>query len=188
MYLLDIGVTVFSYYRQVLPLIVDRMFRSGPGAVGVFTAANSLGGIAGTFAVLFLANYRAKGMLVLYATLAYAVLLLIFGFTPALGLAALAAMALGTLTMAGLGATDAIGMTTRQTTVQLTTPDDMRGRAVSAHSVSAMTANNLGTFYVGIMSERIGAENTMLLGGVISIAVVIAVWWLIKGVRQYRYP
>ena len=188
LYLLDIGVTVFSYYRQVLPLIVDRMFRSGPGAVGVFTAANSLGGIAGTFAVLFLANYRAKGMLVLYATLAYAALLLVFGFTPALGLAALAATALGTLTMAGLGATDAIGMTTRQTTVQLTTPDDMRGRAVSAHSVSAMTANNLGTFYIGFMSERIGAENTMLLGGLISIAVVIAVWWLIKGVRQYRYP
>ena len=97
-------------------------------------------------------------------------------------------MALGTLTMAGLGATDAIGMTTRQTTVQLTTPDDMRGRAVSAHSVSAMTANNLGTFYVGIMSERIGAENTMILGGLISVAVVFAVWWLIKGVRQYRYP
>ena len=180
LYLLDIGVTIVSFYRQILPLIVDRMFKAGPAAVGVVTAANSLGGVVGTFSVLFLANYRAKGMLVLYATLVYALLLVAFGFTASLWL--------GTLIIAGLGATDAIGMTTRQTTVQLTTPDHMRGRAVSAHSVSAMTANNLGTFEVGFLSEQIGANRTMILGGVISIFVVIAVWWLVKGVREYRYP
>ena len=180
LYLLDIGVTVVSFYRQILPLIVDRMFKAGPGAVGVMTAANSLGGVVGTFSVLFLANFRAKGMLVLYATLVYAVLIIAFGFTTSLWL--------GTLLIAGLGATDAIGMTTRQTTVQLTTPDHMRGRAVSAHSVSAMTANNLGTFEVGFMSEQIGADRTMILGGLISVVVVILVWWLVKGIREYRYP
>ena len=90
--------------------------------------------------------------------------------------------------MIGLGATDAIGMTTRQTTVQLTTPDHMRGRAVSAHSVSAMSANNLGTFEVGFMSEQIGAERTMILGGIVSLVVVVAVWRLVRGIREYRYP
>ena len=165
LYLLDIGVTIVTFYRQILPLIVDRLFKAGPGTVGVMTAANSLGGVIGTFSVLFLANFRAKGMLVLFATLVYAVLIIAFGFTTSLWL--------GTLLIAGLGATDAIGMTTRQTTVQLTTPDHMRGRAVSAHSVSAMTANNLGTFEVGFMSEQIGADRTMILGGLISVVVVI---------------
>ena len=180
LYLLDIGVTIFSFYRQILPLIADRMFRSGAAAVGLLTAANSLGGVAGTFAVLFMANYRAKGMLVLYATLGYGILLLAFGFSSWLWL--------GAAVIIGLGATDAIGMTTRQTTVQLTTPDHMRGRAVSAHSVSAMSANNLGTFWVGYMSDEIGARNTMLLGGAISVAVVLAVWALMRGIREYRYP
>ena len=180
LYLLDIGVTIFSFYRQILPLIADRMFRSGAAAVGLLTAANSLGGVAGTFAVLFMANYRAKGMLVLYATLGYGILLLAFGFSSWLWL--------GAAVIIGLGATDAIGMTTRQTTVQLTTPDYMRGRAVSAHSVSAMSANNLGTFWVGFMSDEIGARNTMLLGGAISVAVVAVVWALMRGIREYRYP
>ena len=177
---IPIGVTVVSFYRQILPLLADRLFRAGAGAVGVLNAANSLGGVAGTFAVLALAGFRAKGMLVLYATLVYAALLIAFGLSPWLWL--------GTLTIAGLGATDAIGMTTRQTTVQLTTPDDMRGRAVSAHSVSAMTANNIGTFWVGAMSERIGAANTMLLGGAVSVAVVLAIWALARRMREYRYP
>ncbi len=180
LYIMDIGVTIVSFYRQIFPLIADRMFRSGAAAVGVMTAANSFGGVAGTFAVLFMAKYRAKGMIVLYATLVYAVLLIAFGLSPYLWL--------GSIILIGLGATDAIGMTTRQTTVQLTTPDHMRGRAVSAHSVSAMSANNLGTFEVGFMSEQIGANNTMILGGVISLAVVIAVWRLMRGIREYRYP
>ena len=119
-------------------------------------------------------------MIVIYATLAYAILLIAFGLSPYLWL--------GSLLLVGLGATDAIGMTTRQTTVQLTTEDHMRGRAVSAHSVSAMSANNLGTLEVGYMSDQIGANNTMILGGVIGIVVVIAVWRLVRGVREYRYP
>ena len=79
-------------------------------------------------------------------------------------------------------------MTTRQTTVQLTTPDNMRGRAVSFHSVSAMSANNIGTFEVGFMSQQVGAGNTMVLGGVISVIVVFAIWRLMRGIREYRYP
>ena len=180
LYIMDIGVTIVSFYRQILPLIADKMFRSGAAAVGVMTAANSFGGVAGTFAVLFMTRYRAKGMIVLYATLVYAVLLIAFGFSAYLWL--------GSLILVGLGATDAIGMTTRQTTVQLTTPDHMRGRAVSAHSVSAMSANNLGTFEVGFMSEQIGADRTMILGGMISVIVVIAIWRLVRGIREYRYP
>lgn len=180
LYILDIGVTIFSFYRQVLPLIVDRMFNSGTRAVGILTAANSFGGVAGSFLVLFLAKFRPKGMLVLYATLAYAFLLIAFGINTSL--------IIGTVIIIGLGATDAIGMTTRQTTVQLTTPDEMRGRAVSFHSVSAMSANNLGTLEIGIMSEKIGAGNTLLLGGVIAVVVVMIIWASWKGIREYRYP
>jgi predicted MFS family arabinose efflux permease len=159
---------------------VDKLFKAGAGAVGVLNAANSFGGVAGTFAVLFLANFRAKGMLVVYATLVYAVLLIAFGLNTSLWVA--------TVIIIGLGAADAIGMTTRQTTVQLTTPDNMRGRAVSFSSVSAMSANNLGTFEVGFMSEQIGAGNTMILGGAIGVVVVLLIWWFLKGIREYRYP
>ncbi|HIM17476.1 MAG TPA: MFS transporter [Dehalococcoidia bacterium] len=180
LYLMDVGVTIVSYYRIILPLIADKLFKAGAGAVGVLNAASSFGGVAGTFAVLFLANYRAKGMLVVYATLAYSLLLIVFGFNTSLWVA--------TVILIGLGASDAIGMTTRQTTVQLTTPDNMRGRAVSFHSVSAMSANNLGTFEVGFMSEQIGAGNTLILGGVVGVVVVLLIWWLLKGIREYRYP
>jgi|TARA_B100000315_G_scaffold259922_1_gene318095 MFS family permease len=180
LYIMDMGVTIVSHYRLILPMIADKMFRAGAGAVGILNAANSFGGVIGTFAVLSLTRFRAKGMLVVYATLVYAVLLIAFGFNTWLWL--------GTIIIIGMGASDAIGMTTRQTTVQLTTSDNMRGRAVSFSSMSAMSANNLGTFEVGFMSEQIGAGPTMILGGVIGVVVVLAMWGLVRGMREYRYP
>lgn len=180
LYMMDIGVTIVSHYRQILPLFADKLFRGGAATVGVLTAANSAGGILGTFSVLFLTRFRAKGMLVVYATLVYALLLIAFGFTTALWL--------GVIILAGLGASDAVGMATRQTTVQLTTSDNMRGRAVSFSSVSAMTANNLGTFEVGFMSEVIGADKTLILGGAVGVVVVFLVLLLVRGIRDYRYP
>jgi hypothetical protein len=63
----------------------------------------------------------------------------------------------------------------------------MRGRASAAHSLAAMSANGIGQFEVGVMSGMIGASKTMYIGGVISIIVVFLIWWLVKGVRQYRY-
>jgi len=180
LYIMDIGVTIVSHYRQIMPLMADRLYNAGPGAVGVMTAASSIGGIAGTFAVLFLTRFRAKGMLVMYASLGFALLLIALGFTTALWL--------GVVVLIGLGATDAIGMATRQTTVQLTTPDNMRGRAVSFNNVAAMSANNIGTFEVGFMSDQIGAGYTMVLAGVVGLLVVIVVWRSMRAIRDYRYP
>lgn len=188
LYIMDIGVTVFSYYREIMPLIVDRLFKQGSVWIGPLTAANSIGGVAGSFLVLFMANFRAKGQLVLVATGVYSLLLFAFGSIQFLPIDPITLLMIGGIIIASLGASDAIGMTTRQTTVQLTTPDDMRGRAVSFHSFSAMSANNLGTFEMGFMSSRIGAGNTMLLGGCIAILVVLSVWRLIPGLRNYRYP
>lgn len=179
LYLLDVGVTIVSFYRQLFPIFADHLYRGGRGTASALTWANSAGGLVGSLIVMFTREYRAKGMLVLWATLLYGFLLIAFGATSVLWI--------GMIVVMFLGATDAVGMTSRQAIVQLTTPDNMRGRAVAAHSLAAMSANGLGQAEVGFMSEIYGADKTMYIGGIISIVVVFLVWWLVKGVRQYRY-
>ena len=94
---------------------------------------------------------------------------------------------LGLVIVASLGAMDSIGQTMRQAVAQLTTPDKLLGRASSAHSFSAMGANNLGQIEVGVLSAAIGAGATMVLGGAISVVAVLAIWWLVPRIRRYRY-
>jgi predicted MFS family arabinose efflux permease len=179
LYLLDVGVTIVSFYRQLFPIFADQLYRGGRGTASALTWANSAGGLVGSLIVMLTRDYRAKGMLVLWATLFYGFLLIAFGATSVLWI--------GMIVVIFLGATDAVGMTSRQAIVQLTTPDNMRGRAVAAHSLAAMSANGLGQAEVGFMSQMIGADRTMFLGGAVSIVVVFLVWWLVKGVRMYRY-
>jgi len=180
LFLLDTGITVASFYREILPVIALGLFAGGASATGLLGAANSAGAIAGSFIALFFAGYRAKGMLVLYASLAYGVFL--FGFGTA------STLWMGALMIALLGAADAVTVAVRQTTVMLTTPDHMRGRAYSLMIVAAQTANNIGTIWVGAWAATIGAANTLVLGGVISIVATLVIWRAWRPIREYRSP
>lgn len=177
---LDTSITVFSFYREILPALAAGLYAGGAAEVGVLSSANSIGAAVGSFVVLFLAGFRARGMLVLYASVAYAVILFPFGIIPWI--------AVGALLIGLLGATDAVGMTVRQATVQLTTPDEMLGRALSFFSVAAYTANNLGTLWVGMLAALVGVGNTMLIAGVLTLGTTWLTFRLVPGIRTYRYP
>jgi MFS family permease len=179
LYLLDIGVTVFSFYRYLFPIFADQLYGLGASGTGLLTSVNGVGGVVGSALVLYAAKMPRKGVLVLVATALYAVLLIAFG--------SIHIFWIGLIVVACLGATDAVGMVMRQTVVQLTTPDRLLGRASSAHSFAAMSANHVGQYEVAQMSAIVGAGPTMVIGGVISIVVVGLIWKFVPGVRNYRY-
>ena len=179
LFLLDIGVTVVSFYRMLFPVFADHLYGLGASGTGLLSAANSIGAILGSSVVFLTDRFARKGLLVLVATLIYAFLLFAFGLNKF--------FVLGLVIVASLGAMDSIGQTMRQAVAQLTTPDKLLGRASSAHSFSAMGANNLGQIEVGVLSAAIGAGATMVLGGAISVVAVLAIWWLVPRIRRYRY-
>ena len=49
-----------------------------------------------------------------------------------------------------------------------------------------MTANNIGHFVIGVLSELIGTNNALILGGIISIIVVVLIYFRFKGVSSYK--
>lgn len=179
LYLLDIGVTVVSFYRMLFPFFSDALYGMGATGTALLTSFNSAGGVVGSMFVFVTERWRRKGLIVLVATLIYALLLFAFGFNRiffvGLGIVAL------------LGMTDAVGMTMRQALVQLTAEDSMLGRASSAHSFAAMGANHIGQMEVSFIGGIIGAGPVMILGGAISVVVVAAVWLLAPGISRYRY-
>jgi hypothetical protein len=61
------------------------------------------------------------------------------------------------------------------------------GRASSIGNFVAMGANNIGQVEVGVLSAVIGAGQTMVLGGVLSVLFVLVVWRFVPGIRKYRY-
>ena len=178
LFLLDAAITTASFYREILPVIALGLFAAGASATGLLGSANSAGAIIGGFAALMLSRVRAKGMVVLYASLAYGALLLAFGFANSL--------VMGLILIGLLGAADSVTVAVRVTTVMLTTPDQMRGRAFALMFLAAQTANNIGTIWVGVWAGIIGAANTMIMGGVISIMMTLIILLAWEPIRKYR--
>lgn len=179
LYLLDVFVTIFSFYRNLFPVFSKELYSRGVDGTGLLNASNSIGTIIGASIVMFTSKIKHKGKIVLIATLFYSLFLMFFGLSNNLWL--------GLVIVMCLGLTDGISMVMRQAIVQLTTPDKMLGRASSAHSFSAMGANHIGHFEVGVMTAIIGAGSTMLLGGAISFVVTILFWFIYKSIRNYQY-
>jgi predicted MFS family arabinose efflux permease len=117
-------------------------------------------------------------MLVLYASLAYAIFL--FGFS------AFSMLWVGVIFIALIGGADSVTVAVRHTTVQLTTPDNMRGRAHAFMVLSATTANNIGTLWVGLWADAIGAQATMLMGAVLALLATVLIWRVWRPIREYR--
>ena len=178
LYLLDIGITTSSFYREVLPVLALGLFAGGASATGLLGASNSAGAILGSLFVLLLVGVRAKGMLVLYASFAYGIFL--FGFATA------DSLIVGIVLIALLGAADAVTVAVRMATVMLTTPDHMRGRAFSLLHLTASTANNVGTIWVGFWAANIGAANTMIMAAFISISATALIWIFWEPIREFR--
>ena len=177
---LDWGITVVSYYREILPLLATGLFMVGAAEASALSTANAIGAAFGIAIALAFVGVRAKGLVVLGASCTYALLLFAMGVAPAFWV--------GMIIIAGLGAADAVTVAVRQTTVQLTTPDEMRGRAFSFMVLAAQTANNLGIIWIGFWAGSIGVRDTMLLGGALGLGASLLIALIARSVRQYRAP
>ncbi len=180
LFILDWGITIVSYYREILPLLASGLFMAGVGAAGALGTVNAVGSACGMLLALFLVNYRAKGVMVLAASAVYAALLFALGAAPWLWM--------GMIVIAILGAADSVTVAVRQVTVHLTTPDEMRGRAFSVMVLMAQTANNIGIIWVGFWGDEVGVDNTYFLGGAIGLGVTLLIGLLWRSISRYRAP
>jgi len=71
------------------------------------------------------------------------------------------------------GVTDGVSMVTRQTILQLKTPDHMRGRVASVNSMFVGSSNELGAFESGLTAKLMGTVTAVVFGGSMTIFTVI---------------
>jgi len=73
----------------------------------------------------------------------------------------------------GQGAFDSISVLIRSTLLQLLTPEAMRGRVSAVNGMFIASSAEIGDFESGVMASLLGTVPAVLLGGCITLAVVI---------------
>jgi MFS family permease len=102
--------------------------------------------------------------------------------TIVFGLSRSVPLSLAALAMAG--ASDMVSVNVRQTMVQLTTPDEMRGRVSAVNMLFVGASNELGQFESGIAAHCFGVVPSVVLGGVGTLAIVAAWAWRFPALRR----
>lgn len=82
------------------------------------------------------------------------------------------------------GAADSVSVIIRHTMVQLSTPDEMRGRVSAVNMVFISTSNEVGQFESGLTAQWFGTVPAVVLGG-LGTMLVVGLWaWLFPRLRQ----
>jgi MFS family permease len=173
---LDLFAVLLGGAVALLPVYARDILRTGPYGLGVLRAAPGLGAV--TVAIL-LAHYplrRRAGLAMLYCVFGFGVFTIVFGLSHSIALSLIALMLTGGF--------DMVSVIVRSTLVQLTTPDEMRGRVSAVNMLFIGASNEVGQFESGITAQWFGAVPAVVLGGVGTIAIVLAWSRLFPGLRK----
>jgi hypothetical protein len=83
-----------------------------------------------------------------------------------------------------IGASDTISVIVRSTMIQLSTPDEMRGRVSAVNMVFIGASNEVGQFESGVTAHWFGAVPATVLGGAGTIVIVVLWALLFPGLRR----
>jgi MFS family permease len=158
-------------FTVVIPPFVQEVLAGDATAYGFLMAATGVGSIISALAIAFSGRTVPIVIGLGGATLGAALLLL--GSTSSF------VVALGAMFLAGLGG---IAMAaTANTLVQLTVPDQLRGRVMSVYTTVFAGSTPFGGLITGAIASGFGAAAAILVGGALSVATGIAAAVTIRG-------
>ncbi len=178
---MDTCVQFFGAYRSMMPAFARDILGTGPAGLGALLGVPALGALAGSGMVLAAGNPRRKGRLIIGVTLLYTIGLICFALSRSLTLSLLI---VSLLIVFCLGLVDAVGETLRDTLVQLTTPDRMRGRVKSFDQVFMSAGTYVGHAQMGTAAMFVGVPGALILGGCLGSAAVLLVAKFARSLRS----
>ena len=165
---LDLFAVLLGGATALLPIYARDILHSGPVGLGLLRSAPAFGALLMSLALTRWPLQRRVGHRLLAAVALFGAATVVFGVSTNFGLS-LAALAI-------TGAADMISVVTRQTLMQLETPDAMRGRVASVNTLFIGASNQLGEFESGATAALFGPQGSVVFGGIGTVLVALS--WL----------
>jgi len=175
---LDMFAVIFGGAKALLPIYAVDILHTDASGYGVLSASLEVGALVMAVALVALPMPSHTGRTLLASVAAFGIATVLFGASTS--------MALSVLAYGAVGAADQVSMVMRQNTIQLATPDELRGRVTAVNSVFVNASNQLGAVESGIVAAATNAVFAVVTGGLACIGVVAYVAWRIPELRRYR--
>jgi MFS family permease len=172
-------VATFGMNFQVLvPPLADSILHVGASGYGFLMAAS---GVGSTIAALWVAfTRRPSPSVIVFGAIALGLGTIVLAVSTSFALSLLA------MSIAGAGG---IAMAvTANTTIQLSVPDELRGRVMSVYTTVFAGSVPAGGLLMGAIASAWGVPLSLMIGALLSLAVGVGGWFWLRRIRAADQP
>jgi len=175
---LDMFAVIFGGAAALLPIYAQEILRVGPRGYGLLSSSLEIGAILTSLVLMSRPPVRRTGRTLLVAVGAYGLATIVFGLSRWFPLSVAAYIL--------VGAADQVSVVMRSTTIQLATPDELRGRVSAMNLLFIGASNQLGAAESGFVAALTSAPFAVVSGGVGCLVVLAIVALTNPALRSYR--
>jgi MFS family permease len=176
---LDLFAVLFGGAVALMPEFASKVLAVGPIGFGWLNAATDMGSMIVIVLLTLFPMRKKQGQRMMMAVAGFGICIIVFGLSTFYAISFIALLISGMC--------DGISVMVRGTILQLTTPDEMRGRVSSVNSMFINSSNELGMMESGIASRLMGLRPSVIFGGAMTLLVVIITWFKAPKLRKMEY-
>lgn len=175
---LDMFAVLFGGAKALLPIYAVDILHADAVGYGLLTASLDCGALLAALLMVTSPVPTHIGRALLASVAAFGLATIAFGLSRSLPLSI--------LTYAAVGAADQVSVVMRLNTIQLTIPDELRGRITAVNFVFVNASNQIGGLESGVVAALTSATFAVVSGGAACLAVVAFLAWRIPQLRNHE--
>jgi MFS family permease len=165
--------------RALFPILAAVQFHGGPEIVGVLFSALAVGALGGALTAGWVGGVRHQGRAVIVAVALWGAGIVAFGLIGN-------NLPVAVVLLAAAGAADVISAVFRSSILQLSVPDQLRGRLSAIHILVVTGGPRLGDFEAGMVAQAFTPFVSVVSGGVACLAGVAVIALAVPSFWRYH--
>jgi len=149
-------------YVVLMPIFADKILHGGAQGLGILMGATGVGALLGALTLAFREGVKGLGRWVAWCCAGFGASLAVFALSHVFWISVILLLPVGYCMM--------LQMACSNTLIQVMVPDALRGRVMAVYSMMFMGMAPVGALLGGALAERLGAQVTVGIGGVASVA------------------
>ncbi len=156
----------------LMPVFADGIFHRGSQGLGFLMGAMGIGAVIGTLVLARRSSPRGLTNVIFFGVACLGVAYIVFAASPSFYLSLALMPLVGFSVMRGNAAAN--------TLIQVTIPDEYRGRIMAIYAMTVVGIAPFGSLASGALADAIGARLTVLCGGIFALAGAVAFRLLVR--------
>lgn len=163
-------------YIVLMPVFADDVLHGGPKELGVLMGAAGVGALIGALTLAARRGVHGLEKWIAFCCAGFGTCLVLFSLSRSSPLSVVLLLPVGFFMIGQMASSN--------TLVQTMVPDELRGRVMALYSMMFIGMAPFGSLLAGTLAHRLGAPNTVAIGGFVCIIGAVLFGLRLRTLRQ----